>query len=101
MQNIIALEVLTAVSENGFSLDELVISTRKLFEQEGMPGLIGLILRLLDENISLRLRQNHSEWKPASCCAQPDYEFQDGQERRFRTSAGKVKIHWRRLRCRI
>ena len=52
MQSIITLEVLTAVSENGFSLDELVISTRKLFEQEGMPGLIGLLLRLLDENVS-------------------------------------------------
>jgi len=100
MQNIIALEVLTSVSENGFSLDELVIATRQLFEQEGMPGLIGLILRLLDENLSLRLRQNHSDWKPTSCCAQPDYEFQDWQERRFRTSAGKVQIHWRRLRCR-
>ena len=100
MQNIIALEVLAAVSENGFSLDELVISTRKLFEQKGMPGLIGLILRLLDENISLRLRQNNSGWKPPSCCAQPDYEFQDQQEKSFRTSAGKVKIRWRRLRCR-
>jgi len=100
MQNIIALEVLAAVSENGFSLDELVISTRKLFEQEGMPGLIGLILHLLDENISLRLRQNNSGWKPPGCCAQPDYEFQDQQEKTFRTSAGKVKIRWRRLRCR-
>ena len=100
MQNIIALEVLTSVSGNGFSLDELVIATRRLFEQEGMPGLIGLVLRLLDENLSLRLRQNNSDWKPTSCCAQPDYEFQDWQERRFRTSAGEVQIHWRRLRCR-
>ena len=100
MQSIITLEVLTAVSENGFSLDELVISTRKLFEQEGMPGLIGLLLRLLDENVSLRLKQNNSVWKPTGCCAQPDYEFQDLQEKSFRTSAGKIKIGWRRLRCR-
>jgi len=100
MQNIIALEVLTSVSESGFSLDELVIATRQLFEQEGMPGLIGLVLRLLDENLSLRLRQNNSDWKPTRCCAQPDYEFQDRPERRFRTSAGEVQIHWRRLRCR-
>lgn len=100
MQNIIALEVLTSVSESGFSLDELVIATRQLFEHEGMPGLIGLILRLLDENLSLQLRQKASGWKPTSCCVEPDYEFQDRPERRFRTSAGQVQIRWRRLRCR-
>jgi hypothetical protein len=35
------LDVLSAVSENGFSLDELVIATKTLFEQEGMAGVIG------------------------------------------------------------
>jgi len=39
MQNIITLEVLSAVSENGFSLDELVFQTRELFDKEGSPGL--------------------------------------------------------------
>ena len=87
MQNIIALEVLVSVSENGFSLDELVMATRQLFEEKGIPGLIGLVLRLLDENLCLRLRQNHSDWKPTSCCAQPDYEFQDWQPRRLKRIA--------------
>ncbi len=99
MQSIISLEVLTAVAENGFSLDELVITARKVFEQEGMPGLIGIILRLVDENISLRLCQGKSPWQPTGCCEQSSYEYQDRQERRFRTSAGTVKIRWRRLRC--
>ena len=40
MQSIIALEILTALAENGFSLDELVISTRNLFAEKGIPGLI-------------------------------------------------------------
>ncbi len=38
MQNIITLDVLNAVPENGFSLDELVIATKTLFEQEGAAG---------------------------------------------------------------
>ena len=37
MQSIIALEILTALAENGFSLDELVISTRNLFAQKVIP----------------------------------------------------------------
>jgi hypothetical protein len=100
MQSIIALEVLASVSESGFSLDELVLATRHLFEREGMAGLIGLVLRLLDENLTLRLRQNQANWRPTGCCGQPDYELQDQPERRFRTSAGQVHLRWRRLRCR-
>jgi len=49
MQNIITMDVLSAVSEKEFSLDELVIATKTLFEQEGMAGVIGLILRLVEE----------------------------------------------------
>ncbi len=100
MQSIVSLEVLTVVAENGFSLDELVISTGDLFQREGMPGLIGLILRLVDENLSIRLQQKKSDWQPSACCEHPDYESQDQLPRSFRTSAGLVKIRWRRLRCR-
>ena len=32
MQNIIAMEMLSATSEKGFSLDELVFKTKELFE---------------------------------------------------------------------
>ena len=44
MQNIISLEVLSAVSEKGFSLDELVFQTRELFEIKGLAGFVGLLL---------------------------------------------------------
>ena len=99
MQSIVSLEVLTVVGENGFSLDELVISTVDLFKREGMPGLIGLILRLIDENLSMRLQQKNSDWQPSACCEHPHYESQDQLKRSFRTSAGLVQIRWRRLRC--
>jgi len=55
MKNIITLDVLSAVSEKGFSLNELVVETKTLFEQEGMAGVIGLILRLVDEKICMDL----------------------------------------------
>ncbi|NLE29374.1 MAG: hypothetical protein GX629_06885 [Phycisphaerae bacterium] len=55
MQHSLQLEVAACLTEDGFSLDELVIETRRLFETEGMAGLIGLILRLVDELICRRL----------------------------------------------
>lgn len=100
MQSIISLEVLTSLAENGFSLDELVISTRNLFAEKGIPGLIELILHLLDESISMQLRHNKPPWNRFTCCADPDYVFLDRPNRQFRTSGGVLKINWRRLRCR-
>jgi hypothetical protein len=98
MQSIITLEILSGVSENGFSLDELVIATRLLFEEKGMAGFVGLILDLMDERICMEMvRGTRASGKP--CCAVPRYSHHDRLSRQFRTSAGTVSIRWRRLKC--
>lgn len=98
MQNIITLEVLSAVSESGFSLDELVIETKRVVEQEGLSGVVRLILCLLDEKVCMELiRGTRKSKKP--CCDAPRYEHQDQLDRQFRTSVGTVQLRWRRLRC--
>ena len=101
MQRIISTDVLAAVSEEGFSLDELVYKTRALFEAEGLPGLVAMILGLVDEALSRRLVQGGPGWRPKACCSGPGYEWLDRQDRRIRTSLGKVHLRWRRLRCRV
>ena len=100
MQNIITLEVLSSVSENGFSLDELVFQTRELFKKEGLAGFVGLILRLVDERICMDMVQGKLKHGRPTCCSGPRYEYQGLLDRRFRTSVGEVMIKWRRLRCR-
>ncbi len=99
MQNIIAMEVLSATSEKGFSLDELVFRTKELFETEGLAGFVSLILRLVDEKICMNMVQGEIKHNKQSCCSSPRYEYHDQPERQFRTSVGKVTINWRRLRC--
>jgi hypothetical protein len=54
MQHTIQLDMAACLAEDGFSLDEVVIKTRELFETEGMAGMIGLLLRLADELICRR-----------------------------------------------
>lgn len=100
MQHTLQLEVLSSLSEDGFSLDELVLQTRKLFEIQGMAGLIGLILRLVDELICRRLVVGQKVGTLSCGCAQPRYQYKDFLDRTFRTSAGDVAISWHRLRCR-
>jgi hypothetical protein len=98
MQNSITLEVLSAVSEKGFSLDELVIRTKALFEKEGMAGVIGLILSLFDEKVCMEIVGGKRRvQKP--CCGQPRYNHQGRSDRQFRTSVGTVRLRWRRLEC--
>ena len=104
MQNLLYLEILESVSEAGFSLDELVYKTKELFEQEGMSGMVSLVLTLMDEKLCLDLCRggvkSEGSWRAPGCCDSPRYEPQDRRARRFRTSVGEVRIQWRRLRCR-
>lgn len=99
MQNILYLEILGCVSDQGFSLDELVLKTKELFEREGMAGFVSLILSLLDEKLALDLCQGLKSGQPSPCCARPSYDSHGRRERRLRTGVGEVKISWRRLRC--
>lgn len=99
MQNILFMEIVGSLSENGFSLDELVIKTKELFEQKGMAGFISLLLRLADEHICTALLYGKSSWRPNPCCDQVRYISIGNVKRTFRTSAGTVKIRWRRLQC--
>jgi len=98
MQTSIAVELVAAVSEKGFSLDELVLKVRQLFENQGMAGVIALVLKLVDEMLSRRMVQGEGPGR--DCCGAPCYELHDRLPRRFRTAAGEVHIEWRRLRCR-
>jgi hypothetical protein len=99
MQNSIALNVLASVSENGFSLDELVYETRRLFEEQGLAGFVGLILSLVDEKMTLDLTRGGGSWLPRRCCSAPRYELQGRLDRRFRTTVGTVHLRWRRVHC--
>ena len=99
MQKLLYIEILGGVSDKGFSLDELVLKTKELFEREGMAGLIGLILSLVDEQLCIDLMRGESRLSLAPCCDHPRYEAHDRRDRSFRTSVGNIELRWRRVRC--
>ena len=49
MQQKFALKLSANLPESGFSLDELVIETKKMFETEGMAGFLRVLLNLIDQ----------------------------------------------------
>jgi len=100
VQHILYMEMIGCLSEKGFSLDELVVKTKSLFEEKGISGLIELLLKLLDESLFIGLLTGVSRWNPVSCCPEPLYDSHGRRPREFRTSVGIIKIDWHRLRCR-
>ena len=99
MQTGISLTFLTVVAEEQFSLDELVLRIREVMESKGLPGMLRLVLELLDELWAIRAARD-GKLPGEPCCSTPRYEIKDRLERQLRTSIGTVDFKWRRLRCR-
>jgi hypothetical protein len=98
MQNTSVLTLHTILAEEQFSLDELVIELRKVLHEEGVPGLMRIILEMADELWAVRAcRQN--KLPGDACCPQPHWEIKDRVSRQIRTSGGVVQFRWRRLVC--
>lgn len=51
IEQILSLKVGASLSENEFTLDELLLASKELFEREGIPGFLQVLLRLLDDMV--------------------------------------------------
>ena len=99
MKTSITLKVAALLAEDEFSLDELVIKTKALFDREGLAGFVGVVLELVDAQLCQGLTHQTGDWRRTPCCEQPTYELDRRVDRRLRTSVGTVHLTWRRLRC--
>ncbi len=79
----------------GFSLDELVFESKKLFAEEGIPGFLRMILLLVDQVMVTRYKGRVS----GPCCNEAKYRVNRREEKYLHTSCGRLKIAWTRMRC--
>lgn len=84
--------------KEGFSLDELVIEVRRMFDTDGMPGLVNVIVQLLDLIVHPPLL---GRWEKAetNCCDHAHYVVHQQESKSVRTSVGNLSLLWTRLRC--
>jgi hypothetical protein len=93
-----SLGVEVNLPKDGFSLDELVIETKHVFEQEGMVGFLRVLLVLLDHLVypSLLGKWRESE---SQCCDKPHFVVSQKENKQLVTSIGRAQIQWTRIRC--
>lgn len=79
--------------KEGFSLDELVIEVRRMFEEDGMVGLINIIIMLLDLVVVPPLL---GKWDRAkdNCCDCAHSVTHQRESKRVRSSAGRLTLNW-------
>ncbi len=86
--------------KDGFSLDELVIETKRVFETEGMVGFLRVVMILLDHLIYPSLL---GKWDKdvgfAKCCDHAHYVVSQSESKNIFTSVGKLQALWTRIRC--
>jgi len=96
MQGKISMELWFCQSEDGFSLDELVIKLSEIFEKKAFSELLKLILQLVQEVLISRIMQRKGFM---NCCSEGHLRLNGGFSRRIRTSLGEFEIDFWRVRC--
>lgn len=64
-----ALNLSASLSGSAFSFDELILKTKTLFEREGVPGFIRILLAFRDEFVVNHWYQQHGKY----CCESPQF----------------------------
>jgi hypothetical protein len=99
MHNLISMELSATMSEEKFTVEELVSKIDELFNQKALVKLLSLLLRLMDELLAIQHSSGKAA-KPRPCpCGNCRYEVKDRLKRKLETSLGTLEFEWRILQC--
>lgn len=85
------LSIFSSLSKSGFSMDELLLETKRLFDTEGIVGFLRVLLEMMDQ-IVVGLCNN-------DCCKKFKAELNRKELKQIHTSCGFLKFNWTRVRC--
>ena len=91
----ISLNITACLSGLEFSFDELILETKNLFETEGIPGFLKVLIAFTDQVVL----ENYRNSNEATCCPQPHLNINGSRSKSIHTSVGKINLEWKVLRC--
>ena len=90
-----ALNLSACLTGSAFSFDELILETKNLFEREGVPGFLGVLLGFIDVYVVEQWFNEHGK----KCCEFPAFNRSGKKSKNIYTSIGKVDFEWTKVRC--
>lgn len=90
-----ALNLQTCLTGNSFSLDELILETQNLFETEGIPGFLRVLIALID-NMVVNSVKNSLQ---IDCCDFPKLIRNGKRSKKLYTGLGNLDFEWTSMRC--
>lgn len=100
MNNKIALEISSILSQKSFSFDTLILKTKELFDKKGIPGFLELLLSIIDEHAlkcvpelikdDLKQLRAIDKRRKHYCCSEPSFVKNGRADKKFRTSIGEL-----------
>lgn len=104
MKRRIALYLDADIKKEEFSFDELVIRAKEVFDKEGIPGILTLILEqvdceLCDSLIGVQTKESLERVHQKPCCKAPYFVRSGREPRQIDATIGKIKFNWMRLKC--
>ncbi len=90
-----ALNITSCLSGDPFTLDELIMEVKSLFEAEGVPGFLRVLLALIDDVVV----RNEKSSPTATCCSNPCFVGNGKRTKKLNTGLGLIDFEWSLLRC--
>ena len=90
-----AINIQSCLSGNPFTLDELILETQNLFENEGIPGFLRVLVSLIDNMVV----ESHKSSSDVSCCSSPHLNRNGKRSKVLQTGLGNFDFEWTQMRC--
>jgi hypothetical protein len=91
----ISLNITACLTGLEFSFDELILETKELFEREGVPGFLKVLIGFTDRIVL----ENYRNSAQVNCCSTPYLNINGSRSKSIYTSVGKIELEWKTLRC--
>ena len=92
VSNKLFLHIGSEISFNNFSFSQLIIEVKRMFDTEGIPGFVRVLVILIE---SILIKSGVS---CPRCHSERNHIHSDG-DRKLKTSIGEVSLVLRRLKC--
>ncbi len=90
--NKLSLHIGSEISLKDFSFSQLIIAVKSLFDTEGVPGLVKVLVILIEKMLL-------SSGVECPHCKCKKHHHNSKQDRKLKTSIGKVTLPLSRVRC--